>query len=210
VLYHYQAVAFKNYVHLQPAELQNEKELLEAVASGDEQAFTTLFHHYSPHLYTYVLHLTEDVTIADDVVQDVFTKVWTNREKLAAINSFGAWLTTISKNTIVDGFRAAARRKKRLDDLKELRQQDPETADEWLNNKENLAWLDQAIARLTPMQQQVYRLARTEGKTRKEISSMLQISELTVKTHLANAMQAIRQDLKKYLVILAVICGFEA
>ncbi|HEX6430436.1 MAG TPA: sigma factor, partial [Niastella sp.] len=68
--------------------LPNEKELLSCIAAGDESAFRKIYDTYRPKMYAYSLRLTEHESIADDIIQDVFLKVWINRHSLVNITNF--------------------------------------------------------------------------------------------------------------------------
>ena len=70
-------------------------ELLTAIAGGDEMAFTRLFNAYHEKLYTFILRLTQSSETAEDVLQDVFFKIWANRKLLTDIDNFNAYLFRI-------------------------------------------------------------------------------------------------------------------
>lgn len=72
--------------------------LLNAVASGDKGAFTKLFYMFHQELGEFILKLTKSKPIAEEVVQEVFIKVWTHREALSGVKSFRAYLFTVARN----------------------------------------------------------------------------------------------------------------
>jgi len=68
--------------------LHNEKELLFLTSHGDERAFTTLFEHYADNVFGVAMAYTKSTETAEEVVQDVFLKIWLNRENLGSIIRF--------------------------------------------------------------------------------------------------------------------------
>ncbi|HRQ51004.1 MAG TPA: sigma-70 family RNA polymerase sigma factor, partial [Agriterribacter sp.] len=97
--------------------LNNEKELLLRVAEGDEVAFRALYNHYRKKIYTLGLLLSKSDIQAQELVQDVFLKIWEKREQLREIAYFNAWLRTIARNTAINYLRARAMEKLGLDRL---------------------------------------------------------------------------------------------
>ena len=88
--------------------LYNEQELLAKLAEGDENAFEILYLTYSPKIYSKILQLVKQVSIAEEILQDVFLKIWEKRETLDNQKSFRSFFYTIAKNLVVDLFRRAA------------------------------------------------------------------------------------------------------
>src|SRR5579859_4280748 len=89
--------------------LQNEERLLALITLGDEKAFGTVFHHYRQKIYNYACHLLDDRDKADELVQEVFLKVWLLRDKIPTITKFDAWLFTIARNRVFDMLKMLSR-----------------------------------------------------------------------------------------------------
>jgi RNA polymerase sigma-70 factor (ECF subfamily) len=85
-----------------------EKELLQGVAEGNELAFGQLFHNWRDKLYFFILRIVDSSSITEDLVQDVFVKIWVNRETLSTIENFGAYLYTMARNEAISGMRRKA------------------------------------------------------------------------------------------------------
>lgn len=83
---------------MKTAALFDETEILLQVAAGNERAFTILFRRYSSKVYSFALKLTRSEELAEEVVQEVFIKIWLNREGLGEIQEFGAYLNRINRN----------------------------------------------------------------------------------------------------------------
>ncbi|MCK7556769.1 hypothetical protein MKQ70_17795 [Chitinophaga sedimenti] len=89
----------------------NEKELLKAVASGDEKAFGEIFHRYRNKVYTIAFRITASAPLSEEIVLDVFLKAWLKREQLATLEHFSAWLFTVTRNRVFSLLKQIALRK---------------------------------------------------------------------------------------------------
>jgi RNA polymerase sigma-70 factor (ECF subfamily) len=90
-----------------------EPELLLQVARGSEQAFRQLFMRYHQWLISHIFRLTGSMAQAEEVAQDVFLKLWMNREVLAGINKFKPYLFVLSRNHAVNVLKATIKERVR-------------------------------------------------------------------------------------------------
>jgi RNA polymerase sigma-70 factor (family 1) len=167
--------------------------LLKEVSAGNEIAFSNLFDYYRAVIYSTALKLTNDSSTAEEILQDVFLKVWLNREKLPEIQNFGGWIYKIAKNTTYNSIRNVQKEKNQLLDLMQdaLVAQYKET-DHLTQEREFNAILQKAIERLPERQKQTYVLIKQLSKKREEVAIELQVSPETVKSNLEQAMKSIR------------------
>jgi len=175
----------------------NEFLLLQQLAEGDRDAFRTLYDLHRDKLFFYTLRLTESKQQAEDILQDVFIKVWQQRENLQEIRSFDAWLFTLAKNQVINGFKRASLERTILSGIKESA---PDTCDpvtQSINYRETNRFLQEAINQLPPQQKKIYHLRQEQGMKTREIAHQLNISPLTVKKHVAQAVRSIRLLLEK-------------
>src|SRR4051812_33204464 len=89
--------------------LPNEKYLLFQIAQDNEHAFRQLFEAYRKPVYSYIVYLIRSEVLADEILQDVFMRVWLSRGDLTDVKSFRAWLYTITRNKILDTLRVQAK-----------------------------------------------------------------------------------------------------
>lgn len=169
-----------------------EKELLARIAEGDHQAFGRLLEQYHTIAFRTVMRLTDDAWIAEDVVQEVFLKVWLKRTTLTDIAQFRPWLVTITTHAIYDMLRKRSAEKNHLSgwlqELLPINQSAVQAGEE--STYEEL--LRDAMSRLSPKQLQAFSLIKKEGYSREETARLMKISPETVKTHLEQAMRTIR------------------
>lgn len=176
--------------------LPNEKELLSRIAAGDETAFRVIYDNYRRKIYAYTIRLTESEAIADDIIQDVFMKVWVNRQSLESIDNFNAWLHTVARNHIADVMKIIAKARVSHQQWAKAANGITNITEETITDKENQQLLQQALNRLSPQQRLIYHLTRHEGTKHADIAGQLQISRNTVKTHLVHALRSIRSYLQ--------------
>lgn len=164
---------------------------------SDVSAFDGIYRQYAPKLYGFALSLIKNQSDAEGVVQEVFLKIWKNRDKLDLHASFESYLFTITHNTVVSLLRKKVSEKKYLEYLHAIQlppAEDAISADlEWRElQKEVELIIDQLPAR----QQEVYRLSREQGLSYPEIAQRLELSINTVENHMGRALKFIRSKLK--------------
>jgi RNA polymerase sigma-70 factor (family 1) len=170
----------------------DEKALLLQLLQGNEQAFEQVYKLYSSRLYGNLLKLVKSEADAKEILQDVFLKIWNNRQKIDTEKSFRSYLFKIAENRVYDFFRQAARDKKKESQLIVFASSQYMPVEELLLNDEKAAILQKAIESLPSQRQQVFRLCKLEEKSYREVSELLNISVSTISDHIVKATKAIR------------------
>lgn len=190
----------------------SERDLLRQVTNGSENAFEVLFHSYRDKLYSFVLTISESKPVSEDVVQDVFLRIWQHRDELAAINSFSPYLFRMAHNQVVN---LLQRKAKESLILAELSRQEKSAKDAYgdLDYKDVQDTFQKAVDMLPQRQKQVFVLSRLQGLKQEEIARQLDISITTVKSHMKSALRAVREHCKgSYpgmpVPVLLMIAGF--
>ncbi|GAB3279803.1 RNA polymerase sigma-70 factor [Larkinella harenae] len=186
--------------------LHGEKEVLDRVAQGDEKAFAVLFHHYHQRLGVHIYRITKSVELAEEIVHDVFLKIWQNRELLTQIDNFPAYLFVLSKNAALNGLKKLANEQARTTELDDDQLQIAETPEE----DYRYLLIDEAIDRLPFQQRQVYLLSRHERLSYAEIAERMNLSRETVKKYLQLSSEFIASYIRKRLInsLLLLLCYF--
>lgn len=162
------------------------------VDKGDEQAFRLIFERYQQKIYALAFHLTESAVYAEEIVQDVFLKIWVRQGQLREIEDFQSYLFITARNHIYSYIKAIARHQIVTDKVELFIPSDTNNPETQAAAKEFTTLVQQAAGLLPPQQYQVYKLSKEDGKSRDQISRQLNISPETVKVHLARAMRFIR------------------
>jgi RNA polymerase sigma-70 factor (family 1) len=183
----------------------SENEWLRQVANGNEAAFARLFAHYSPWVYATSLRLTESSELAEEIVQDVFMKIWLNRSGLPEINRFADYLFIIARNQSFTAMRRLIRRHGILGDLTKGNEAEDNATDAEILYKDYQSVLQEAISRLPSRQNEVYKLCKQKGLKKEEAARLLGISPHTVKIHLKEALRSIRAYYLSHIHIQAAI-----
>jgi len=164
----------------------NEKKMLLRVAEGDIQAFNQLFDQYHQLLALHILRITNSTELAEEVVLDVFMKIWNNRDALATVNNVKAYLYVLSKNHALNCLKQVAKARKLQSELEALADMEMYQAEN-TDRTEFYRVLDEAIDHLPQQQKTAYLLSRHERLTYVQISTAMGISHETVKTYLKRA-----------------------
>ena len=170
--------------------LYSDKELLQQIAAGEEQAFSTLFWRYKDLIYSTGLRLTGSITEAEEIVQDVFVKLWTKRHDMPDITNLEGYIFTMARNYTYNSLQRTV--KASSSGIPGERDINEVSADALLEEKELNEFLHHAIRQLPPQQQKVYQLIKQEGLTKQEAAEKLGLSVHTVKSHFDAAVRAIR------------------
>lgn len=133
--------------------------------------------------------------VAEEIVQEVFLKLWQKREE-TRIDNIGGWLHTVAANMTYTYLRREALNNRFINSLKVRPVNLDSEIDQKIDHKESLNLINEAINQLPDQQRRVYQLSRVEGMSRDEIGKLLEISPNTVKNHLAKALQSIKKFLK--------------
>lgn len=175
--------------------------LLTQIAGGDEHAFRKLFNIYSPRVFGYALRLTHSHDFAEEIVQDVFMKIWINRSTAADIRNIEAYIITLTRNRTFNVLkRIAIEEAARARLCRKLEEAHHET-EETVNFNESQTILSNAINQLPPQQRLVYSLCHEEGLKYEEVAQRLNISRLTVKTHMQQALRTLKAHFSGFATI---------
>ncbi len=168
--------------------------LISKIKQDDYSGFNLLFFKYYASLCTYVATIITDSTTAEDIVQDLFVKLWSDRKKIVIYKDIKHYLFRAAKNSAMNFLRAEKYRKKAMDNL-EIPDFFEETEDS--NQEEFLQKLEECIDKLPERSKQVLLLNRFEKLKQKEIGERLNISVKTIKNQLWKSLQYLKSCLQE-------------
>ncbi len=178
--------------------LHNESVLVREMQDGSEEAFTILYMHYSPLLYTNILKMVRDTDTAEEIVQELFVRIWQKREKIGMTENFSGYMFRIAQNLVLDFYRKMQRDRSLLNKFRLLVIEQQDSEEEDFKMSQSSGQLKKAIDQLPPQQKKVFELVKLEGHTYKNAAVILGISPLTVKEYIVTANKSIRNYLAKY------------
>ena len=167
-----------------------DQEILYRVTKGDEAAFTEIYMHFRKPALNFCCNLLKDEEEAENVVQDVFAKIWDRRIQIKPEYSFQSYLFVSLRNQVFDQFKKIEKdRSLREEYMKHMKSYSEENHDE---GEVALEQIRSAVNKLSEKRKRIFKLNVEEGKSYKEISGSLNISINTVKNQLIKAKQILR------------------
>lgn len=164
---------------------------------GYEPAFNSLYLTYSKAIYKKINRIVKDESVADELLQDLFLKIWEKRESINTDQSFTAFIYTVANNLVYDYLRKVSK-DKRLHSRLLINAVDYYLhTEELLIEKETAKIIDAAIGQLSESRRNVFKLCKIEGKTYQEAATILGITVATVNSHMVNSIKSIKAYLYK-------------
>lgn len=189
----------------------DEAALHSEIALGNQEAFREFFDNHRTKLYNYLYTVVKSKEIAEEIVIDVFLKLWTGRELITEIQNMDAFLHKVAYNKALDFFRIASRNailqkfvRREMEALRE--KQSDNKLQEW----ECKDIINKALERLSPRRRVIFTLNRIDGLSYDEIAEKLQLSRNTVRNTMAETLRSLRSyfrenEINSYLVILFLL-----
>lgn len=172
----------------------SDEQLISSVKRDDHYAFDKIFHKYGSSLFSFVVSVLKDESEAEEVVQDVFLKIWEKRGELNPSLSFKSYLFTIALNTTKNIYRQKLQRDRYKQDVA-LELNISQTSDvDGIEYRNLLDYIDKIIEKLPPSRREIFILSKKDGMKNPEIAKLLNISEQTVKNQLVSAMKFLRSE----------------
>ncbi len=173
-------------------------------------AFDAIYNKYCYKLREFIFLFLKQKEDTEEIVQEVFIKIWESRGKINIYASFESFLFTIAYNTTMSLLRKRMSETKSREYLKSLQQvSSAEQIIDEIQYKELKQKVESLLKHLTPRQEEIYRLSREEGLTHEEIARKLNISENTVNNHLVRIMKFLKSHIDNSLAVnILFVCLF--
>lgn len=185
------------------AEDIEETQLIIRVKDGDHAAFRAIYSKYCRLVFSYSLFIVKSRPLAEEAVQEVFSKVWEKRESLRSEYSFKAYLCTIAKNYLLNQLRKATYDAEMRDHVFYSRGAKADSSvEKSLLEHELEGFKESAFQSLPPERKRIFLLSHEQGLKHKEIANLLGISQNTVKDQIVKAHKDIRTYLMKHAGII--------
>ncbi|VTR44827.1 Probable RNA polymerase sigma factor fecI [Sphingobacterium thalpophilum] len=171
---------------------------LEKLKNGDLDSFNEIYFRYSPKIYVRLVKLVKSQTVAEEILQDVFTKIWLYREKIDPGKGFISFVNHISDNLAMDFFRKVQRDKVLQLEVWASAVELYYHTEENVFLKDTQYMLSKAIDSLSPKRREILLLNKFQEKSYKEIADQLGISVSTVSNQLVSALKDIKEYIHKH------------
>lgn len=176
-----------------------ERQCIQAFSQGNEKAFELLFLYYQPKLVAFICGFIKDKEEARDLSQDIFVRMWENRESCAEILSFKAYLFKTAKFAIYNYFDHLLVNEKYVDQQLFAPIVTNNTEEQILAD-ELQELIDWTVRQMPEQRRRIYEMSREKGLSNDVIAETLGISKRTVENHLTAALATIRK-----VTVLAIL-----
>ncbi|MGV8093238.1 MAG: RNA polymerase sigma-70 factor [Mangrovibacterium sp.] len=193
------------FIPMQLTDDIREQELTDRICKGDRMAFDIAFRRYYPGLVIFASQFTLEGSSAEEIVQDFFVKLWEKRSSLTFTDSMKSYFFTSVKNRCFNYLKHKKIEMEVLEKLKSIAQQSLLFDPDVYVTSELQERITQAVNTLPRKCREVFIMSRFKGMKNDEIARELNLSKRTVETHISNAINSLRHDLRDYadLIILA-------
>ncbi|MBO9594639.1 MAG: RNA polymerase sigma-70 factor [Niabella sp.] len=184
----------------------NEAELIADMKQGGTEAFTRIFKQYRDQVFAFSFALTKSRETAEDLVQEIFSKLWERRDQIDPLQSFQGYVKRITYNHVMSFFRKVKLEKALQKELYlntqvlRLEQQQAGAFD-----NESVRFYNVLVEQLPEQRKKAYLLSRDEGLSYEAIAAVMGISKNTVRNHIAGALQFIRQEMARRFMLMVVV-----
>lgn len=179
--------------------------ILLSFKKGDSKAFEHLYTTHHKRLYSFLFSLCHSHTESEEILQQTFIRIWEKRDLYNEYYPFDAFLFKVGKNIFLNHARKKVNSRIADVNLELYDELMNEDVDQYLMLKETKALIEHLVEAMPPKRQQVFRMQKFEGKTRKEISEELDLSIITVDSHLSKANEELKEGLKKFNILALTI-----
>jgi RNA polymerase sigma-70 factor (family 1) len=186
--------------------------LFDGLKNGDEKSFSVIFNEYFQRLCQFASTYVVDEAVAKNIVQDVFVKLWENRQNIKEGTSFLSYLLTITKNNCLDYLKhkqVEYKYQKQVAGYQnelELNYYALQRLEiDFLEYDEIICIVEKTLRTLPPQCQQVFRMSRLENLPNAEIALKLGIGQKAVEANITRALKIFRKELKDYITVLVFL-----
>jgi RNA polymerase sigma-70 factor (family 1) len=176
----------------------DEKLLLIQLRNGNERAFNYFYERHSLIIYRKIKKMVKVDTLADELMQDVFVRLWDKRHLIDPEKSLKAYLFLIAQNMVYDFYRKLGREERLQSEVAATFSELYQHTEEEVILKETTAILNEAIEHLPAQQKLVFRMCKLEGKSYQQVSEELGISTSTINQHIVRATKSIKDFMFNY------------
>lgn len=170
-----------------------DEQLIKRLKKDDKESFNELFERYYDRCYSYAMALLKSTASVEDVIQNVFLKVWLARKNIDISRPFENYLLTSIRNEAISFLRLKANSSKSLN-MPEVEDSAPDAVDDIAYAEINSHLLG-IVQKMPEQRKRVFELSRMQGLKVEEIAVRLNISKRTVERHIHLALKDIKREL---------------
>jgi RNA polymerase sigma-70 factor (family 1) len=180
----------------------SDADLITLLKQGDLEAFTSIHRRYYGVLYSHAYKRFPDREEVKDILQEVFTTLWNNRESINFNVDLRTFLYTAVRNKILNVFKHHKVRTDYITSFQKLIENNEPTPDETFRIKELIALVEAEVNALPPKMRAIFEMSRNANLSHHEIAEKLNISPATVKKQVNNSLKILRVKLGTHFFML--------
>lgn len=184
----------------------NLNEIIAELAKGNESSLEALFDYYYPRLYSFSKSFFKVEHGIDDILQEVFVKIWQNRKNIKTPSTFNSFVFTIARNLLLNEIRRNLNQQNLKDEVREIAVAKEFSLIKQVEYEDLKEKVDNIIEELPPRQKEIFILSRSEGLSHKEIAKKLGITPKTVEYHITLVLRKLRRRLKELGFLSVLYC----
>ncbi len=170
--------------------------ILERIVAGDELAFKVFYDQNFVRIAKFTFKMCKSESITEEIVQDVFLKLWLNRDALADVTHIQGYLFSMARNKTIDFLRKLAKETHIIETLSTQLTESHYAIDDKLDEDSLLLLINDALNGLCIQKRKIFEMSKIQGFSHDEIAETLHLSKSTIKNHLSETLK----HLKKYII----------
>ncbi|HLO58410.1 MAG TPA: RNA polymerase sigma-70 factor [Bacteroidales bacterium] len=182
-----------------------EKSVLERLRNGDKKSFTILFNHYYKDLVTFAFGFLHNLAVAEEIVQEVFIKLWENRYLLEIDRSLKSYLLKSVQNRCLNWINHLKIRSEFNNHILRYPVLSENETENYLLHSDLEARLQIGLEKMPVEAAQAFRMNRFENLSYPEIAEKLGVSIRTIENRISKALSFLRDELKEFLILIALL-----
>jgi RNA polymerase sigma-70 factor (ECF subfamily) len=177
-------------------EIFNLEKVLNELSKDNDSSLEELFNYYYPRLFNFSKSFLKIEDGIDDILQEVFVKIWQKRKSIKNATTFNSYIFTITRNLLLNELRSRLNNQNIKEEVRKLSIASEYSLLEKIEYEDLKEKVDNIVSELPKRQKEIFILSRTEGLSQKEIAEKLKISTKTVEYHITLAIRLLKDKLK--------------
>ena len=170
--------------------------IIKRLSEGDQSAYRVVFEHYYPRIWEFVRRIVKSESLAEDITQDIFVKIWERREIFGVeVHSFSKYIYIMSRDAALNALRQSSRTTPIADSSTIKEEQSSSSLEENYYAKEKELIIRLTVCQMPEQRRRIFEMSRYMGMDNQTIATTLNISKKTVENHLTLALKTLRSIL---------------
>ncbi len=178
------------------ADKMNLNRIVLELSKDNDSSFEELFNYYYPRLFNFSKSFLKIEDGIDDILQEVFVKIWRNRKNIKSPDTFNSYIFTVTRNLLLNELRSRLNNQNIKEEVGRLSVAPEYSLLEQIEFQDLKEKVDNIVNELPGRQKEIFVLSRTEGLSHKEIAEKLKISTKTVEYHIALSVKFLKGRLQ--------------